>query len=76
LSARAAPQVCTIICARLDATALGAMLNVLVFFIKQLVHTIVYQRQLLIINTVPRISFDVRLQQSAQAAEEASASAA
>ncbi len=52
------------------------MLNVLVFFIKQLVHTIVYQRQLLIINTVPRISFDVRLQQSAQAAEEASASAA
>ncbi len=52
------------------------MLNVLVFFIKQLVHTIVYQRQLLIINTVPRISFDVRLHRAALAADEANASAA
>jgi hypothetical protein len=66
-------QVCTIFCAHLDATALGALLNVLVFCVKQLVHTVVYKRQLLIINTIPRISFDVKMYHERMAADRESA---
>ncbi len=54
-------EVCTIFCARLDATALGALLNVLVFGLKQLISTIVYRGQLLVINTQPQISFSVEM---------------
>ncbi len=52
---------CLIFCARLDATAMGALLNVVAFAIKQLVHTIVYRGQLMVINTTPRIGFAAKL---------------
>jgi hypothetical protein len=57
----APPQVCNIICARLDTSALGALLNVLVFFIKQVVNTAVYRHQLAVIKTRPLIQYDARL---------------
>jgi hypothetical protein len=55
------PQVCTIICARLDASALGGLLNVLVFAIKQLVNTALYRQQLVVVKTRPQIQYSVRL---------------
>jgi hypothetical protein len=54
-------QVCTFICARLDSSALGALLNVVVFGIKHLLSTAVYRGQLLIVNARPRITFSLRL---------------
>jgi hypothetical protein len=53
-------QICTFICARLDSSALSPLINVLVFCLKQLVHTVMYHRQLLIISAVPRISFNIK----------------
>ncbi len=55
-----AGQVCTIFCARLDGTALGALLNVLVFGVKQLVQTVVYRGQLLVVTAKPAVSFSLR----------------
>jgi hypothetical protein len=48
-------------CSRLDSTALGALLNVVVFGIKHLLSTAVYRGQLLIVNARPRITFTLRL---------------
>ncbi len=59
-------QICTIFCARLDATALGALLNVIVFGLKQLIHTIFYRGQLMVVSAAPRISFAAKLDPMAE----------
>ncbi len=53
---------------RAIATALAALINVLVFGVKQLLNTIIYRRQLLIIKTKPRISYSVKLAEAPAAA--------
>jgi hypothetical protein len=57
-------QICTIICARLDSTALGALLNVVLFSIRLLIQTVLYRGQLLVVSTKPKISFRLKLREA------------